>query len=1007
MRVKFARSTKLAKKTWYISLLLLLSGLLLGNQQPLAMTSSTHVVVGCMSVNANRVKYANLILPAGFMVGSSTFVKRNQGLIGELMPEQADHCLLAAKKNTPLQHRSKVNIRINKTSTKAIVAREPQLTKITTANVPVLVKKVVVSDPKVNQPLQITANYPSLNSESIANHSTRPESTSFGVAGALALAKTVKNSAESNLFSTSRGSIGSARDGTELPEKYARGLEAGLLGISVNNNSDYSEPKLVMYNESALCLESALFAELKIDPAAVQAFDYTDSGSTAYRCFVNGVDQTKIKFNSLQGNVLLDLPGKMLQANDIYLKSGELPLAEDLTTPLDAIYSNNTNYQVQLLQNMQNSSNTNQLSGMFSNTTSTPLGSFVANVSTPDMNNWLRNSAYWETDFLQPMTSLLIGDITPNAGVWGGVGNTLGGIQYGTNTALRPYANYIATPTISGVVDQPSQMDVLIDGSSVAPVTAIPAGAYNVYNLPVINGDGTLTVNLKNSQGTITQTLTMPYFSAPQLLQKGTYFYQYNLGLTTPQVATETGLDWGYQTNQAAFSTQHSYAFSNYYTLDMHSEAQSGSFYNFGLNHNFNLFDRLYSGFYTALSQAESGGAGGSAGITVARLANKVDTFGASYSYGLASPQFATLGYIPGQITSNQILQNFSISYATNFSLSAGLGYTSNSGVSGGGVSVYSANLTYQPFTGSSLMLQAAKTNYGADSALSFMLNFTYALKNGSITSSYEANNSAEYNNSSYSVGYQYFDPTNTWGYNLNEQYATDSQQPNTVGAGGYYSFKNFNTNANFAYTDNTSYNTNGSIAGNMIVARNGVNFARVSTGSFAIVKVGNLANVGVLLGDTYIGSTDRNGEFTVPNIMPYFPQQIKIRATDLPINTELDSYSKKLIAPLNGGVMLEFKVVHYMPAMGYLSYNSGQIPPVGYAATLFNGETKEKVEDLIIIDNGMIMISKFSDKIDYYLEFTVKSGNYSCQINKNNIDVSASNEYQYVLKDIKCTLKP
>lgn len=812
------------------------------------------------------------------------------------------------------------------------------------------------------------------------------------------------NEAESSILLNTKKIIfeSTINNDLALPEEYTHALEPGLLGIGVNHNADYTDPLLVLYNESALCMESSLFASLKINPQTVKAFKFIDSAGTSSACFVNGLNQTEISYDHLKGNVLLNLPGYMLQENNIPLASAQPPNNE-VILPLDAIYSNNTNYQLQALQSMQDSINTNQLSGIFSNTTSTPLGSLIANLSYIDINGWQRNSAYWETDYLQSMTSLLVGDIAPNPGVWGGA-SSLGGIQYGTNTALRPYANFTATPMIRGIVEQPSQMDILLDGKSIVPTTAIPAGAYNVYNLPVINGDGTLTVNLKNSQGVVIQSLTMPYFTAPQVLQKGTYFYQYNLGLTP--TSDMTGLDWGYQTNQPALSTQHSYAFNNYYTLDLHSEAQSGSFYNFGLNHNFNLFNTLYSGFYTALSQAESGGVGGSIGFTLARLSNKVETFGASYSYGVSSPQFATLGYTPGQMNSNQIIQSASLTYATNFSLSLGLGYTSNSGVSGGGVSVYSGNMTYQPFRGSSLMLQAAQTTFGTNNSFSLMLNFTYALKSGSISSSYQMNNSSNLNNSVYNLGYQYFDPTNTWGYNLNEQYMTEVEQPNTLGAGGYYAFKNFNTNANIAYTDNTTYTSNGSIAGNVIVARNGINLARTSSGSFVIVKVGDLPNIGILLGDTYMGSTDRNGEFTVPNIQPYVPQKIKIRVTDLPINTELDSYAKNLVAPLNGGVMLEFKVVHYTPATVALNYNNGQIPPVGYAATLFNAETKEKIEDLIIIDNGIVMISKFSTSVNYYLEFTVKSGSYSCEINKNNIDDQASNEYQYVLKDVKCTLK-
>jgi outer membrane usher protein FimD/PapC len=165
------------------------------------------------------------------------------------------------------------------------------------------------------------------------------------------------------------------------------------------------------------------------------------------------------------------------------------------------------------------------------------------------------------------------------------------------------------------------------------------------------------------------------------------------------------------------------------------------------------------------------------------------------------------------------------------------------------------------------------------------------------------------------------------------------------------------------------------------------------------------LANVGIKQNGSIIGTTDRNGSFVIPNVTPYLSQDIEVNAQDLPFNTELDSYEKRVVAPLNGGTVVTFNPVTFIPAFVKVTYNAGEIPPVGYEAKLYNDDN-QLIETDYIIDGGSIQLSKFSENVTYHLEFTVKDGTFSCPISKKNIQPQASNQYLFNLGEVKCLQK-
>lgn len=805
---------------------------------------------------------------------------------------------------------------------------------------------------------------------------------------------------ESSLNTVESAGKTSSVTGEFLSSSELQSLAPDLYTIIVNNSDRTPQAVPALVGEHTLCFESGWFGELRINPQKVRYIPYVDPQSaTEYACFSSLVPGIRVGIDTLNMTANLTVPGYMLQPSVI--SAGSYTPNQPVYTD-EALVSNALMYQFNGGQITSSGVNSNQFGLGLTNSTSLPFGSLVTSLSYAYGGNWSRGGTTWETDFPDSMTSLFMGDISPATGAGYG-GLALGGIQYSSNTALRPYVNFMATPTITGMAESPMTAQVLFNKQTVIAPVSLPAGPFTIFNLPSVNGSGSLTVNLQDQEGNIAQTMNLPYFVAPNNLKGGTYFYDYNFGFPSN---TNGGLDWGYQTTQPFFSTMHTYAFNDYYTMGAYGGIEPGSQYNLSLNHNLNFFNLLAPSLYTALSQSESG-MGYTWGIQVARPSSMVYMPGISYTYGISSPQFSPFGGVPIGGSSNQTQQSIALTFATDFSLSLNVGYSLSTGGAVGDVSVYNSLISIQPFRGGMFLLQGAQTNYAGQSVLSGTLTFVYTFSNGAALSyGYSAASDGSAANN-YNLGYNYNDPTNTWGYSINEQYNPDTQvQPNTLGLGGNYAFKNFNTAANVSYADAGNYSTNATLSGNVILARNGLNLARDTFGSFAIVKVGNLPNIGILQGDTYIGSTDRNGEFTVPNLQAYVPQVIKIRTSDLPMNTELDALSKTVIPPINGGTMVVFKVVHYTPAMVSLTYHEGKMPPVGYDALLINAETKQTVEDLMVIDNGVVMLSKFDPNLNYLIEFTVKSGTYQCKIDKNNINQELSDQYEYNLGSVQCHAK-
>ncbi len=146
----------------------------------------------------------------------------------------------------------------------------------------------------------------------------------------------------------------------------------------------------------------------------------------------------------------------------------------------------------------------------------------------------------------------------------------LGGVQVQRNFALRPDLITLPIPVFSGSAAVPSTVDVYTH--NVKTFTGdVPAGPYEVANLPITNGAGNARVVLRDAMGRETVT-TLPFYSSSQLLRQGLYDFSAETGFARRYYGVES---YDYDDRPVASGTVR-YGVADWLTLESHTEGGAG-----------------------------------------------------------------------------------------------------------------------------------------------------------------------------------------------------------------------------------------------------------------------------------------------------------------------------------------------------------------------------------------------------------------------------------------------
>jgi len=139
----------------------------------------------------------------------------------------------------------------------------------------------------------------------------------------------------------------------------------------------------------------------------------------------------------------------------------------------------------------------------------------------------VRLDSSWIYDFPEQRLRLRAGDTVSRPGAWGAP-LRYGGLQFGTDNSLQPYFVPFPTPDFAGLATVPSIVDVYVNNVRRLSQEVEP-GPFELRQIPVITGDGQLTVVVRDALGQ-QQTVTAPYYVSPSLLRAGLTDYTLDAG---------------------------------------------------------------------------------------------------------------------------------------------------------------------------------------------------------------------------------------------------------------------------------------------------------------------------------------------------------------------------------------------------------------------------------------------------------------------------------------------
>lgn len=187
----------------------------------------------------------------------------------------------------------------------------------------------------------------------------------------------------------------------------------------------------------------------------------------------------------------------------------------------------------------------------------------------------------------------------------------LGGLQIQRSFSLRPDLVTMPLPQLSGSAAVPSTVDVYIDNTRRLS-SEVPSGPFAITNLPVVTGDGTARLVVRDALGRETVSET-PFYASGNLLASGLFDFSAETGFARNFYGTESNA----YDDRPMGSAILRYGLSNGLTVEAHAEG-GAALINGGLGTVFNLDDRGVGSLAAAASRYD--------GATGYQLAGTVET---------------------------------------------------------------------------------------------------------------------------------------------------------------------------------------------------------------------------------------------------------------------------------------------------------------------------------------------------------------------------------------------
>jgi outer membrane usher protein len=525
----------------------------------------------------------------------------------------------------------------------------------------------------------------------------------------------------------------------------------------------------------------------------------------------------------------------------------------------------------------------------------------------------LRLESTWTSDQPARTSSLRIGDAISGASDWAR-SVRFGGVQWATDFSTQPSLITYPLPSLAGTAATPSTVDLYVN-NALRLQRDVPAGPFDIRDLPVVTGQGNLQLVVRDLLGQ-EQVITQPFNTGSGLLANGLRSYSYEVGFERRNYGLISN-DYG----KPLFSGTERRGLSDTLTGELHAEAMPGQ-YALGASGTWLLSTLGIAHLAFAGSHSEIG-----AGATVSA---GFEHQGTLFSYGVngqwRTNHFLQLGYDANDPPPKRTETAY-MAVGMRRAGSITVNYTREDLADQ--PSVRLAGATYNLPLGRAGYLSASAMRFlrGGDGTV-FSLNYTLILGPRDAVNS---SGHSQAGTSGGALGYRHSLPVdNGVGYGVQAGLSPDDASRADVelqNDSGLYSLET----ARIGGVDALRATARGSL----VLLGGRVYASRYLDEGFAAVSVPGFSNVRIYADNQPIATTDANGYALVPRLRPYQDNPIRIEQADLPMDVRIDTLQLDAIPSRNSGVTLTFPVTRVRSALLTLVFADGRVVPAGAEVVL------------------------------------------------------------------------
>jgi len=551
-------------------------------------------------------------------------------------------------------------------------------------------------------------------------------------------------------------------------------------------------------------------------------------------------------------------------------------------------------------------------------------------------------------DNRRQLTTLTLGDSFVTTDPLGG-GGLWGGIRWERNFGLSPYLIRQPAFDMQGELATPGTAEIYINGFLTRRVS-LPPGPFTLKNLPFSGGFNRVRVVVTDAEGK-QQVFTQGYVQSASLLQPGLSEFIVAAGVERQGLGVD---NFNYDGSVQMVAAYRQGVLNNL-TLGGRIEGNAHL-----LNGGLNLSTALPIGTLdvaAALSTTQ-----GKLGTAVAAAYNYPGAIAFSGGVRLRSPDYVTTS-LPLE-DDRSLLDGF---VSTTFNLGSRINISGQyffnnprDQVIGQQASVLAQVRLHRNL---SLLLQGSRSFFGDQApvnqfsvTLNYFLNNQVNLNTGWVQ---RGNQGVPFVNVSRSL------PLGV-GYGYQGQVSPVSDQGL---ASGLFQYNTPWSRYQVGYSQaGNSGQTSLGVEGGIVAIGGQLFFTRPVQGSFALVQVPNVAGVRTYLSNQEIGRTNRRGQILIPDLLPYYANDLRIEDQDVPLDFAIGRSQQFIAPPFRGGAIARFDVRLNRSYVG--------------RAILVRGSTRivPSLGQLTLKKDDQAAVSPLSTNGEFYFD-TLEAGTYAAEL--------------------------